>query len=132
MINKIISGGQTGVDRAALDSAINNGIEHGGWCPRGRVAEDGMIDSQYNLKETESSNYYCRTEWNVRDSDGTLILHYDHLEGGTALTSRFAKKHNKPYMLVDLRNNVDTATLLKWIKNQDISVLNIAGPRESK
>ena len=71
---KIVSGGQTGADRAALDWAINNGVLYGGWCPKGRTAEDGPIDSGYQLQESHSSNYLQRTEWNVRDSDGTVIF----------------------------------------------------------
>ena len=85
---KIISGGQTGVDRAALDVAIHQGLPHGGWCPSGRRAEDGSIDAIYTLQETASRDYPCRTKWNVRDSDATLILYLGVPEGGTAYTIR--------------------------------------------
>jgi hypothetical protein len=81
---RIVSGGQTGADRAALDWAINAGLEHGGWCPKGRKAEDGVIRPQYVLKESSSANYVQRTEWNVRDSDGTVIFSLaEHLSGGS-------------------------------------------------
>ena len=71
---KIVSGGQTGADRAALDWAMAHGVPHGGWCPAGRLAEDGVIDMRYSLKETPQPEYLQRTEWNVRDSDATLIV----------------------------------------------------------
>lgn len=90
---KIISGGQTGVDRAALDAALQLGIPCGGWCPKGRKAKDGPIPDRYPLKETESGSYPVRTEMNVRDSDGTLILTWGRPTGGTALTVRLARRH---------------------------------------
>mgnify|MGYP003793290687 CR=1 FL=1 len=91
MIKKIVSGGQTGVDRAALDVAMQLGIPVGGWCPRGRRAEDGRIPDSYPLREASSVNYAKRTELNVRDSDGTLILSGGPLTGGTALTESLAR-----------------------------------------
>src|SRR2546428_7239726 len=97
MIEKIISGGQTGADRAALDFAIARGIPHGGWCPRGRLAEDGVISDRYQLTETPSANSAQRTEGNVRDSDGTVIFSIGpKLTGGSKQTAEFARQHRKP------------------------------------
>src|SRR6266508_6387099 len=96
MITKIVSGGQTGVDRAALDVALELGMPCGGWCPQGRRAEDGRIDDRYPLNETPWDGYPQRTEWNVRDSDGTLILTCGESDRGTALTVRLAQERNKP------------------------------------
>ena len=102
---KIVSGGQTGVDRAGLDAAIALGIDHGGWCPRGRRAEDGRIPDSYQLKETPQRDYSVRTEQNVVESDGTLILYRRRLSGGTALTFRLAQKHNRPCCRIDLEES---------------------------
>lgn len=127
---RIVSGGQTGVDRAALDVALLLGFEIGGWCPRGRRAEDGPISENYPLAETASADYSRRTVANVRDSDATLILSRGRLSGGTALTRDVARTHKKPFLVLDLR----TATpddAAAWIERQAISVLNVAGPRES-
>jgi predicted Rossmann-fold nucleotide-binding protein len=132
LIKKIISGGQTGVDRAALDVALELGIPCGGWCPKGRLAEDGSIDSQYPLKETDSSEYEERTEKNVKDSDGTLILTWGAPTGGTAFTIKMAEKHKKPYLVIDLSKNMDSTDAVNWIKAQGIALLNVAGPRETK
>jgi hypothetical protein len=97
---KIVSGGQTGADRAGLDWAIKNGIEHGGWCPKGRRAEDGPLHSRYVLKETPSSDYLQRTEWNVRDSDGTVLFSLaERLSGGSLKTLEFTMKHRKPLLV---------------------------------
>jgi len=131
-IEKIISGGQTGVDRAALDAALKLGIPCGGWCPKGRKAEDGPIDVRYPLKETYSANYRIRTEKNVRDSDGTLVFTWRKPKGGTALTLRFAQKYKKPYLTVDLSEEGDPETTRKWVEANRIKVLNIAGLRESE
>jgi hypothetical protein len=133
LLRKIVSGGQTGVDRAALDVAIFLEIEHGGWCPLGRRAEDGMIPKTYALTETETRNYVVRTERNVIDSDGTLILFRDQLTGGTELTRKLALKHGRPLSCVDLESfhEEEFARLLDWIESQNIQVLNVAGPRES-
>jgi hypothetical protein len=96
---EIISGGQTGADRAALDWAIKHGIPHGGWCPKGRRSEDGPIDAKYQLQETPSNNYAQRTEWNVKDSDGTVIFSVrKRLSGNSSETLEFAIKHRKPYL----------------------------------
>jgi hypothetical protein len=131
-VTKIISGGQTGVDRAALDAAIHNAIAHGGWCPRGRKAEDGGIERRYMLRETDSSDYSVRTTWNVRDADGTLVLNNGRPEGGTALTIQVARNMHKPWLLVDLGGNQDPDLIWRWIREHDIKILNIAGPRESR
>ncbi|MGO8990315.1 MAG: putative molybdenum carrier protein [bacterium] len=131
-IEKIVSGGQTGVDRAALDVALELGIPCGGWCPKGRRAEDGPIDIRYPLKETHSTNYRIRTEKNVRDSDGTLIFTWGKPKGGTALTIRFAQKYKRPYLMVDLSERGDPETVRKWVEANQIKVLNIAGLRESE
>lgn len=132
-LKKIVSGGQTGVDRAALDAAILLGVPHGGWCPRGRLAEDGSIPIHYNLQETESRRYYVRTELNVKDSDGTLILFRRAITRGTALTKRCAEHYRKPLLCIDLSRPSDNRreTVRDWIVKHQIATLNIAGPRES-
>ena len=129
---KIVSGGQTGVDRAALDVAIELGILHGGWCPRGRKAEDGPIPTRYVLEETRSSAYAARTEKNVLNSDGTLILYRSVLQGGTALTRDLARRHERTLFLVDLASPVSPSVVRGWIESEAIRVLNVAGPRESQ
>ena len=130
-LKRIVSGGQTGVDRAALDVAIANGIPHGGWCPRGRLAEDGRIDRRYHLSEMLSDNYADRTRQNVIDSDGTLILYVDQLVRGTLLTSKIARELGKPMILVRLDRRLAFKRVLEWIQSNDVQVLNVAGPRES-
>ena len=130
-LRKIVSGGQTGVDRAALDVAIYLGIEHGGWCPRGRLAEDGTIPKQYQLVETESTDYANRTEQNVIDSDGTLILFMTKLSGGSLLTYKLARRHHRSCLTVDLNGDLDFEFAKNWLVKNNISVLNVAGPRQS-
>ena len=130
-LTKIVSGGQTGVDRGALDAAMSMGIKHGGWCPRGRLAEDGLIPSKYQLREHSSPEYWVRTEQNVVDSDGTLILYCGQLSGGTELTSRMASKHQRPCHLVNLLDKGDPIDVRRWLVSGNIKVLNVAGPRES-
>jgi hypothetical protein len=132
MIAKIISGGQTGVDRAALGVALELGIPCGGWCPRGRQAEDGPIAPHYPLKETESTFYEHRTELNVRDSDATLVLTRGVPDGGTALTIHLARELKKPCLLIDLGERPDPREVYEWLDRNRVQVLNIAGPRESK
>ncbi len=131
MIEKVVSGGQTGVDRAALDIALKLEVPCGGWCPRGRRAEDGPLKEIYPLQETPSSNYTQRTHWNVRDSDGTAVLYRNSLSGGSALTVELAKKHNKPCLLIDLYEDFSPELLLDWAKLHEIRTLNVAGTRES-
>lgn len=131
----IISGGQTGVDRAALDAALQVGLPVDGWCPRGRLAEDGPLPVHYPLRETPSANYAQRTEWNVRDSDGTLILSYGRLLGGTALTLRLADQLGRPSLKINLAEPAQrqgaAQRIVSWIEEHSLSRLNIAGPRGS-
>jgi predicted Rossmann-fold nucleotide-binding protein len=133
-ISKIVSGGQTGADRAALDWAIEQGFPHGGWCPKGRKAEDGPINAKYQLKETPTSDYLQRTEWNVRDSDGTVIFSVGKRSSGDSFeTLEFAIKHRKPYLhLSALFKDNAAQKLKKWMQQNHIHVLNVAGRRASK
>jgi Circularly permutated YpsA SLOG family len=130
-IEKIISGGQTGVDRAGLDVAIALHIPHGGWCPKGRKAENGTLPTVYQLTETPTAEYKQRTEWNVRDSDGTLILTQGEPTGGTALTIKLAGAYARPCLVIDLNASPAPKTVSAWLAANHIMVLNIAGPRES-
>ena len=132
LIEKIVSGGQTGVDRAALDVALELGIFCGGWCPQGRLAEDGPIDKRYPLQETTSEDYSQRTKQNVRDSDGTLILTVGESTGGTALTRTHAETIGKPCLVIDLNRKPTAATVHDWIQTHSIQILNVAGPRASQ
>jgi hypothetical protein len=129
---RIISGGQTGVDRAALDVARELGLPSGGWCPKGRRAEDGPIDPSYPLKETGSSSYPVRTNRNVLDADGTLILTRGELKGGTALTRKLARAASRPYLIINLYDEENRQIVLEWGRRNKISLLNVAGPRESE
>ncbi|MEK7261844.1 MAG: putative molybdenum carrier protein [Pseudomonadota bacterium] len=131
VIGKILSGGQTGVDRAALDVAIELGIPRGGWCPKGRRAEDGVIAKHYPLRETPSTDYRERTRRNVRDADGTLIVTADELRGGTALTRTLAEKLRKPCLVVDPTQRTSVRQTRAWLAAHGIRALNVAGPRES-
>lgn len=131
-LQQIVSGGQTGVDRGALDAALALGVPHGGWCPRGRLAEDGPIPEHYQLRETESSQYAVRTEQNVLDSDATLILHRGPVQGGTRLTQRLARRHGRPHLLVDLQTPPEPTVVREWLAAHQVKVLNVAGPRESQ
>jgi hypothetical protein len=135
MIKKIISGGQTGADRAALDIAINLQIPHGGWLPKGRKAEDGPVPAHYQLKEMSNESYPARTEANVADSDGTLIITHGELKGGSKLTREYALKHRKPHLHIDLdvlRGDDILYTIVNWIVENNIAVLNVAGSRASE
>jgi len=147
MLQKVVSGGQTGVDRAALDIAMALGIPVGGWCPRGRRSEDGRISERYPLQETPGANYSIRTEWNVRDSDGTVLLTWGAISGGTRLTRDFAERYGRPHWSCDIRPARSVGQLLfepeledssrtisgfcEWMREHQIEVLNIAGPRGS-
>ena len=132
MIRSIVSGGQTGVDRAALDAALALGLSCGGWCPRGRLAEDGPIPALYPLKETPSEDYAQRTEWNVRDSDGTLVLAYGRPGGGTAFTVEIARRMRKNLLVLDLSHICEPGSVVEWTEKHGIETLNVAGPRESQ
>lgn len=141
-IEKIISGGQSGVDRAALDIAIELNIPHGGWCPWGRKAEDGVISNKYNLQETlapsieESKNpdflYKKRTELNVIDSDGTLIITPCTPTGGTQYTVEVAQKHKKPHIICKSSDDFEIENIINWLLEHTIHQLNVAGPRASQ
>ena len=131
VIAKIISGGQTGVDRAALDVAMELGIECGGWCPKGRRAEGRPIPKRYPLQETSSTAYPERTKRNVGDADATLILTLREPRGGTALTIRLARDLKKPCKRVKLNGAADVEGVRSWLEKKKINILNVAGPRES-
>ncbi len=131
-VERLVSGGQTGVDQGALDAAIALGIPHGGWCPRGRRSEAGPIAASYQLRECDSPAYSERTERNVVDSDGTLIVTCGPPQGGTALTQRLAAAHGKPCLVIDVcQGEVDLDSIRSWLAEHAIRVLNVAGPRES-
>jgi hypothetical protein len=137
MIAWLVSGGQSGVDRAALDAALELGVPCGGWCPRGRKAEHGRIDDCYPLTETPSVRYSQRTRWNIRDSNGTLILSWGELTGGTLLTADECRKVGKPHLVLDLADEdglaEGTTTARTWVAtNVADRVLNVAGPRASR
>ena len=123
LIERIVSGGQTGVDRAALDVAMALGFPVGGWCPKGRRAEDGVISETYPLTETPLAEYAQRTAWNVRDTDGTLVLLFNKPSPGTKVTIEEARVQGKALLLIDL-----TA----YPKGKGIHVLNVAGSRQSE
>jgi hypothetical protein len=132
---KIISGGQTGVDRAALDFALRHGYEHGGWCPLGRRAEDEGIPPAYRLHETRSPDYGERTEKNVLEADATLIVaREEELSGGTAFTRACVERHGRPVLVICEPDGAATgaAALSKFLKRNKVRVLNVAGPRESQ
>ena len=133
-ISKIISGGQTGVDRAALDAAISLGLKHGGFCPQGRIAEDGIIPVEYKMDEMDTEEYSARTMKNVQCSDGTLILHQGEITGGTALTDEFCKIKKKPLLIINILDVFKKirVNFTRWLATNTISILNIAGPRESE
>jgi hypothetical protein len=131
---KIVSGGQTGADRAALDFAREHGFSHGGWCPLGRLAEDGALDASYRLKETPSSAYAQRTEWNVRDSDGTVIFTLtQELAGGSLFTQLCARQLGKPFLHLARRSHAapHARLLREFLQQHQIRILNVAGPRAS-
>ena len=137
VIEKIISGGQTGVDRAALDFAIDKGIPHGGWVPKGRAAEDGQVPARYNMQEHIASGYPPRTEANVRDSDATVVF-LDGLlnnEPGCLLTASICLRLQKPYTVIKLPGIADYAGGLlieNLIRRAHPKILNVAGTRGSR
>lgn len=133
LLTKIISGAQTGVDRAALDFAIAKEINHGGFVPRGRLAEDGAVPAKYQVKELSSKDYPTRTRKNVLSSDGTLKITGSAANAksrGTQLTIKTAKALNKPFLLVNT-DDCDPSIVLAWLNDNKITCLNVAGPRES-
>jgi len=131
VIEKIVSGGQSGVDRAALDAAREAGLACGGWCPRDRWAEDGPIAACYPLTETPQRDPAQRTAWNVRDADASLVLSRGAPRGGTAFTVQCAHAEGRPCRVVDLERGGDAAQIALWLQRSGIRVLNVAGPRES-
>ncbi len=127
---RIVSGGQSGADIAALDWAISHGVVHGGWCPKGRRSEDGPIEPHYQLNETPLASYLQRTEWNVRDSDATVVFSLDDsLDGGSRRTAQFADKFGKPWL--HFRPSVHPKFLAQFLVRQNVTTLNVAGKRES-
>ena len=132
---KIISGGQTGVDRAALDVALRHGIESGGWCPAGRLDEFGRIPDRYPVRELRTGGFTERTLQNVKNSDGTVIIHPGKLTGGTEQTVQFCVWQQRPHLLVDASrvSSEDAARLIgEFVRKHKIDVLNVAGPRQSE
>ncbi|MEN8130045.1 MAG: putative molybdenum carrier protein [Pseudomonadota bacterium] len=131
---KIISGAQTGVDRGALDAALEVGVSCGGWCPKGRRAEDGRIPDKYPVIELSDSRYRQRTLHNVLHSDATLIIYFSILEGGTELTVLYCMQHAKPYKLIDAQeipSEQAVRMLQEFVSDQGVKILNVAGPRAS-
>jgi len=130
----LLSGGQTGADRAALDAAIALGLPHGGWICRGRKTEKGPLPAKYRLREMDSHRYRDRTEKNVLDSDGTVIFSFGPLEGGSALTEALAIRYDRPCLFLDMKEiNQEQAitALVRWLRAHRIRRLNVAGPRAS-
>jgi Circularly permutated YpsA SLOG family len=135
MICKIISGGQTGVDRAALDAALKHGIDCGGWCPTGRLDEFGRIPQRYPVQELQHGGFDERTIQNVKDSDGTLIIYCRRLHGGTQFTVEWCGQLRRPHRPIDASTTLpeDAAQFLSdFVQTRNIKVLNVAGPRESE
>jgi putative molybdenum carrier protein len=132
VIKRIVSGGQSGVDRAALDVALRLDLPCGGWCPKGRLAEDGPLGPVYPLRETPTGAYGERTKWNVRDSDGTLVLTWGPPTDGTLLTVELARGFRKPCLVVDLMERGSPQVVRAWAEKEGIRTLNVAGPRERK
>ncbi len=134
-IRKIVSGGQTGADRAALDFALEAGIEIGGFVPKGRLAEDGRISDAYpNLIETETENYAERTLLNVLNSDATIIFSHGELTGGSLFTKKCAEMHGKPFLHLNFEHlSLDEAVqrAKQWLESLGCETLNVAGPRAS-
>lgn len=132
---KFICGGQTGVDRAVLDACLENNFPCGGWCPKGRLAEDGPIPEKYPLTETDSTDYAVRTEKNVLAADATVILFDSEMRGGTLLSKEIAIRYNVPFLEIDYSNISDleiAVVLKKFLKSNSFNVVNFSGPRESE
>jgi hypothetical protein len=131
---KIVSGGQTGADRAALDAASDAGVPCGGWCPAGRSAEDGVIPQRYPLTPLTKGGYAERTRQNVQDSDGTVIIAFGHpLKGGTETTRLAALELGRPILIVDASSEKEaSAKIAQFVRSHDIHILNVAGPRASE
>ena len=132
---KIISGGQTGVDRAALDVALKHGIESGGWCPTGRVDEIGRIPDRYPVEQLEDGGFIERTLQNVKDSDGTVIIYPGKLSGGTEQTVHFCVEQRRPHELIEVFNvSIEKAAQLiaDFVRKNNVAILNVAGPRASE
>ena len=135
MLKKIISGGQTGADQGALDAAIKYSYPYGGWIPKGRLTENGPLPDEYKLKEMPTSGYSKRTEQNIIDSDGTVIISHGKLTGGSKLTQELVKKHKLPCLHIDLSKTpafIAASEISSWIIKNKIETLNVAGPRASK
>ena len=135
MLEKIISGGQTGVDQAALDAAIKLGIPYGGWIPKGRKTENGPLPEKYDMREMPTSSYSHRTEQNVIDADGTLIISRGSLTDGSEYTRKMAMKHNRPWLHIDINKHAKfnaATSIVSWTAENSILILNVAGPRASK
>ena len=135
MLKKIISGGQTGAEQAALDAAIKYSFSHGGWIQKGRKTEDGILPYEYKLKELKSGAHPNYTERNVINSDGTLIISHGRLKGGSALPRKLAKEHNRPCFHIDLNETpafIAASKINSWINEHNIKILNVTGSRASK
>ena len=135
MITKIISSGQTGAEQAALDSAIQLDMPHGGWVPKGRITQEGPLPDKYKLREIPDDSYPSHTEKNVIDSDGTLIISRGKLTNGSEYTRKMAMKHHRPWLHIDITKDAKfhaATRIVSWIFDNEIRILNVAGPRASK
>ena len=132
---RMVTGGQTGVDRAMLDFCLDHGISCGGWCPQNRKAEDGTIDLKYPVKELPKASYRKRTAANVKESDATVIIYHNEMDGGTLKSFEFAQKEKRPFLLLDM-SVMDpfqaSGKLQKFIQRYHPEILNFSGPRHSE